>query len=172
MKKISVAMATYNGEKYIEQQVISIIQQSHPVDEIIIVDDCSTDGTYELLLKLAKQHNIIKLIKNSENLGYIKNFQKALKNASGKIVFLADQDDLWDENKVMTFLNAFDKYNASVVTSQFQMINQDGNLIENYSEYRITGIRNNNKKEEISRISTIELILKNRYPGCTCALTD
>lgn len=73
---ISVAMATYNGEKYIEEQVDSILNQSKPVDEIIIFDDNSTDGTLEIIRRYADSR--IKVHVNDKNVGYIENFYRAI----------------------------------------------------------------------------------------------
>ena len=77
--RISVAMATYNGEKYILEQICSIIRQTVVVDEIIIVDDCSSDATVDIIKKLASEHPVIKLFQNEQNLGYTNNFIRKTK---------------------------------------------------------------------------------------------
>ena len=88
--KVSVVMATYNGEEYIVEQLDSIINQSYPVDEIIICDDKSTDRTVGVITEYISRKKIreIKLYENSENLGFAENFNKALNLAKGDYIFL------------------------------------------------------------------------------------
>jgi len=101
MVRVSVVMATYNGELYIKEQILSIVNQTKPPSEIIIVDDASTDNTVNLILELTKSIRIeIKLFVNKENMGVCKTFNKALLECSGDLIFLADQDDFWYENKI------------------------------------------------------------------------
>ena len=85
---ISVAMTSYNGEKYIEEQIESILNQTVKIDEIIIVDDGSIDGTIDLIKKYD-----VTLVQNEKNIGYKENFKKAMSLCHGDIIFLCDQDD-------------------------------------------------------------------------------
>ncbi len=103
--KISVAMCTYNGEKYISEQINSILSQTVLPDEIIICDDGSTDNTIEIINKLNNPR--IKLQLNPVNLGITRNFEQAIKMCSGDIIFLSDQDDVWMKNKIETIIEAF-----------------------------------------------------------------
>lgn len=127
--KISVALCTYNGEKYILDQLNSILNQSHKVDEIIICDDRSSDGTVEIIESLANANpEIIKIHINDENLRVNKNFEKAISLASGDYIFLSDQDDVWENNKVEEILNVFQKNpNAQGVFSNAFLIDDLGN---------------------------------------------
>ncbi|MEK4698525.1 glycosyltransferase family 2 protein [Solibacillus sp. FSL R7-0668] len=110
MWKISIALCTYNGERFIEEQLESIFNQTILPNEIIICDDQSTDSTVLLLEKLKNKSNIpIKIYINQENLGYIKNFEKCIGLCDGDIIYLADQDDYWIENKIETTLKEFNK---------------------------------------------------------------
>ena len=115
--KISVAMATYNGEKYVIKQLESIYNQSILPDEIIIVDDCSTDNTIALIKEYIMTHQEIncKLYINSVNVGYKKNFYRALQSTSGDIIFLANKDDEWKENKIKCIIKVFQE-NESVLS--------------------------------------------------------
>ena len=100
--KVSVCMATYNGAKYISEQIDSILMQLSDDDELIISDDGSNDGTIDII----KSYNDIriKLYHNETNHGFMGNFENALKRANGDVIFLSDQDDIWSENKVKTSL--------------------------------------------------------------------
>lgn len=101
--KRSVAMATYNGAEYIEEQLMSILAQSKAVDEIIICDDRSTDHTVEVVEKFIEKHHIkdiCQIIVNEENLGYASNFMKAVSLTQGELIFFCDQDDIWMEDRI------------------------------------------------------------------------
>lgn len=97
---VSIALCTYNGESFIEEQLNSILRQRYQHLEIIICDDASTDGTRSLLLRYAGVDERIKLLFNEQNLGPSKSFEKAIANCSGNYIAYADQDDIWKPEKV------------------------------------------------------------------------
>ena len=101
---ISVCMASYNGEKYIKEQIYSILSQLGQDDELVISDDGSKDNTLVFLASLHDER--IKIIKNEGRHGIVPNFENALKHSSGEVIFLSDQDDVWHEKKVKRCLNA------------------------------------------------------------------
>lgn len=96
--EISVCMATYNGSLYIERQVESILAQLSATDELVVVDDGSTDATVELLRGFADPR--IKLTRSPENAGHVKTFAAALTRAQGDIIFMSDQDDVWIQGRL------------------------------------------------------------------------
>lgn len=109
-------MATYNGEKYLREQLDSFGNQTLLPDEVIITDDCSTDNTLRIINECTKQASFkIKVYQNEHNLGYTQNFNKALSLCSGEIVFLSDQDDVWFDNKVEYMVNLVKQYPAKSV---------------------------------------------------------
>ncbi len=97
---ISVALCTYNGEKYLAEQLDSIIGQSYKNIEVVIVDDASTDKTVEIINSYAKNDSRIKCHKNEFNLGFNKNFEKAITLTSGDYIAISDQDDIWLPDKL------------------------------------------------------------------------
>lgn len=106
--KISVVMATYNGERYLVEQLDSIRMQTLQPDEVILCDDCSKDNTKEIAEKFIKNYNLQdkwKVIVNQENLGYANNFNKVAELATGDLIFFADQDDLWVPQKIQKMAN-------------------------------------------------------------------
>ena len=106
--KISVAIGTYNGEKFLNAQLESILQQTIPVHEIIVCDDHSGDDTINILREFEVSYpSLFKIFANEKNLGVVKNFEKAISLCTGDIIFLADQDDVWNNNKVESVLNFF-----------------------------------------------------------------
>jgi glycosyltransferase involved in cell wall biosynthesis len=99
--KISVALCTYNGEKYIKEQIISILKQSKRVDEIIISDDNSSDTTLKIVNDLLSDCDIAhKICTHETNIGVTRNFMECISKCSGDIIFTCDQDDVWKKNKV------------------------------------------------------------------------
>jgi glycosyltransferase involved in cell wall biosynthesis len=123
--KTSVAMCTYNGEKYIKEQLESILNQSLSIDEIIVCDDGSNDKTIRIIEQLQLQHpNKITLHKNPINLGSTKNFEKAIYLCTGDYIFLSDQDDIWKKNKAERVIKHFlDNPSTEAVFTNGNLIN-------------------------------------------------
>lgn len=107
--KVSVALCTYNGEKYLSDQLDSIMNQTVQVDEIVICDDGSTDKTIEILSSYSEKYpGVFKIFRNEENLGFIKNFEKAIRLSSYEIIVISDQDDVWEKDKVEETVRFFE----------------------------------------------------------------
>lgn len=110
--KVSVALGVFNGEMYITEQVESILNQSLPVDELIVSDDASSDASVSIvqdIIKNTRSETTITLVINEENAGYTKNFERAISHCSGDLIFLSDHDDVWDPAKVEEVVNVFQK---------------------------------------------------------------
>jgi glycosyltransferase involved in cell wall biosynthesis len=129
--KTSVAMCTYNGEKYIKAQLESILNQTVAIDEIIICDDGSNDNTIEFVSKIQTENpNKITLYSNSINLGSNKNFEKAISICTGDYIFLSDQDDIWKANKVEKIIQHFiENQSIEAVFTNGNLINEDSTKI-------------------------------------------
>tara|TARA_B100000886_G_C20410910_1_gene486973 strand:+ start:592 stop:1566 length:975 start_codon:yes stop_codon:yes gene_type:complete len=111
--KIEVALASFNGEKYIKDQLLSIFNQSMKVDQVIICDDKSNDKTLVIIREFIDNGYPIKLYRNEQKLGYSLNFMKCIKLCNADYIFLSDQDDIWHINKVkkmMGFIKKFPDY--------------------------------------------------------------
>ena len=106
-------MASYNGERFIENQITSILCQLREDDELIVVDDKSVDGTVQILKNFNDDR--IKISCNAENMGSNASFQKALSLASGRYIFLSDQDDVWYKNKVQILPSTLDGDDAAIL---------------------------------------------------------
>lgn len=130
-----MALATFNGEKYVTEQLESIVRQSVRPDEIVISDDRSTDATCSLSARVLKRAGIaFKIITNGYSRGFCNNFQSALEACSGDVIFLSDQDDFWHPKKVQIVMEAFDRQpNARLVMHDMQIGNAQ--LIPNDSTY-------------------------------------
>ena len=154
-EKVSVAMATYNGEKYIEKQIRTILDNLGKKDELIISDDGSIDNTIDII-KAIEDKRIILL--NGPKKGLKKNFENAIKNTTGDYIFLSDQDDLWEMNKVEKIIQCFEDNNFILIQHDAIVIDENENIMFNsFAEHRKvkTGI--------------IKNLLKNSYHGCCIA---
>ena len=99
--KISIAMAAFNGAKYLVEQLNSFAHQTRLPDEVVVCDDCSTDTTAEILKVFACTSPFpITVVRNPANLGYTRNFEKAISLCTGDLIFLSDQDDVWYKDKI------------------------------------------------------------------------
>lgn len=159
MKKtrVSVAMATFNGEKYIKEQLRSILDNLRTEDEVIISDDGSSDSTIEIIKGFNDDR--IKII-NGPKKGVKKNFEYALKHTTGEIIFLSDQDDIWNENKLKTVLNIFEEdENITLVMHDAMVFDSENNNViqDSFFKYRK------------SKKGVINNIIKNSYIGCCIA---
>ncbi|MDD3453716.1 MAG: glycosyltransferase family 2 protein [Bacilli bacterium] len=153
--RCSIAMATYNGEKYIKEQIDSILINLTEEDEIIISDDGSTDKTIEIIKNYNDKR--IKLI-NGPKKGVKQNFSNAIKNSNGKYIFLSDQDDIWKKNKIEKTLNIFKQNKCSVIVHDAVVVNSNLEVM-NESFFNLR----NSKK------GIIKNIYKNSYIGCCMA---
>lgn len=97
---VSIALCVYNGARFLAQQLDTLVNQTYPNLEIIAVDDCSTDDSLAILESFSQKYPFIKIIRNEHNLGYVKNFEKALSFCQGTYIALCDQDDIWDLEKI------------------------------------------------------------------------
>lgn len=121
---ISIAMATYNGEKYLREQIDSILNQTIQDFELIVCDDCSTDTTWNILQDYQSQDRRIKCYRNEENLGFKKNFEKAIGLCTREYIALSDQDDIWLPRHLEILLNLIG--DADIACGNAELINGDG----------------------------------------------
>ncbi len=122
---VSVCMATYNGEKYVKQQIESILVQLNDSDELIISDDSSSDDTVDIIKSIGDSR--IKLLQNQTYRNPIFNFENALKQASGDVIYLSDQDDIWLTNKVEIMTPLIMKNHLAL--SDCALINDQGEVM-------------------------------------------
>ncbi|MCL2323081.1 MAG: glycosyltransferase family 2 protein [Oscillospiraceae bacterium] len=154
---ISICIATYNGANFIIDQLNSVIPQLNKNDEIIIVDDCSGDDTVKIIKEIYGEK--VQLYINDKNMGTIKSFEKAISKANGDIIFLCDQDDIWQSDKVKKVLENFNSPETWLVVHDAYVL--DGNLKKIEESWNIY---NGNKKQGI-----IGNIIKNSFTGACMA---
>lgn len=151
MTRISVCIPTYNGEKFLKEQIDSVISQLSAEDEIVVSDDGSTDRSIEILESYNDKR--IKIHNNKQKHGVIHNIESALKNCRGEYIFLCDQDDVWVENKIQISLKALQT--ADLVVSDCFVADENLKVIhESFYE------QNNSKSNRWLAL------LRNSYLGC------
>ena len=154
-EKVSVAMATYNGEKYIKEQIETILNNLDDKDELVISDDGSSDMTIEIINKINDKR--IKLLEGPRK-GLKKNFENAIKNTTGDVNFLSDQDDIWMENKVEKVLECFNNNNYILIQHDAVVVDENDKVIyESFAEHRKV------------KTGVIKNLIKNSYHGCCIA---
>ncbi len=116
-------MCTYNGARFLREQLDSLVAQDYPNLEIIITDDCSTDDTFDILKEFEDRYEYIQAIRNENNLGFLKNFEKAISLCAGEFIALCDQDDIWFPNKISTLVDKIDSHN--LIYSRASLIDQE-----------------------------------------------
>ena len=124
MEKIDILMATYNGEKYVTEQIESILNQDYKDINLIISDDCSKDNTREILKGYENKDSRITVFYQEENLGYVKNFEFLLKQVKSDYFMLSDQDDVWLPEKVSKSFEYLKEQNAELVFSDLTVVNE------------------------------------------------
>lgn len=124
--KISVVMCTYNGEKYVKEQLESILNQTYAADEIIVCDDRSTDKTIEIVREvLSGASPDYKIIVNEVKKGVADNFMNGLKAATGDYIFTCDQDDVWRADKIETFVKEINKEHKLLYFSNGTLVDSE-----------------------------------------------
>lgn len=172
---ISVAMAVFNGDRYINEQLDSILRQTKLPDEVVITDDSDNDNTYRIINNYISEYKSVKWVylKNEERLGYCYNFFKAISLTSGDIVFLSDQDDIWELDKIEKMSDCMLKDNdIKCLCSKYRYIDKDGNAIGKAHEYstNISYILNS-KTKMYFKLDMKEYFKILAFPGMCFAIT-
>jgi glycosyltransferase involved in cell wall biosynthesis len=165
--RISIACCTYNGEKYLLEQLESLENQTLAPFEIVILDDCSTDNSFSILEKFKKNSKLnVRLFKNEKNLGVAKSFEKALSICEGDYFSFCDQDDVWFKDKLETFSKKMrdseEKYGKEtplLIYSDLQVVDKNLNLIH-HSGNQLT------HKNQIEGSPLNPVIVENLVSGC------
>lgn len=157
-ESISVCMASYNGARYIEKQIESILNQLSFGDELIIVDDCSTDDTVEIIKSLKCDY--VRLFENHINMGYVKAFERALSLSKNDYICLTDQDDTWIEGRMNKLYKTMKDKNILLVASNFQIDDPSHNKIS------FCKLKSENSRNYFGNIIRI-FLGKSAYYGCS-----
>lgn len=160
MHTVSVAMAVYNGEKYIVDQIDSIICQLGDNDELVVSYDASTDNTWGIVERYALQDRRVKLHRNTGS-GVASNFNNAIRHCKGDFIFISDQDDVWMPGKVGRIIRAFEETDADLVIHNG--VHTDEHLKPLAGTFFETSRMGSGK---------IRNLVKSRYSGCCMAFAS
>lgn len=168
---ISIAMTTYNGAQFVQAQLRSILEQTRQPDEIIICDDGSRDDTVNIIRHVMETSGTdrIRLVENEENLGYIRNFYKAISLTKGDYIFLADQDDIWHREKLEKSLAIMERTGAAAICTRSRLIDRDGQEMDENAF--IVSVLLARLKEELGPVRFFDLVIENVAQGCTYCFT-
>lgn len=170
MNRISIAMTTYNGDRFLEHQLNSILNQTLPPSELVVCDDGSTDRTLDLLEKFSRAAPFkVRVFVNPCRLGSVSNFEKAISLCEGNTIHLADQDDSWMSNKIAQSESTLEGENCGYAFSNASFIDDcniriQGNLWE---QVGFVGARRSQFLE--SDFQPLELLSRNFVTGATLA---
>ena len=154
--RLSVCMAVHNGARFLRPQVDSILAQLRPGDELLVVDDASTDGSVALLESM--RDGRMQVYRNEQNLGVVPSFDKALRRSSGEIIFLSDHDDIWLPGKVAASLAVF------AADPEVTMVVTDAKLID--EQGKVTKESFFAERGDFAA-GFLHNFVKNKYLGCT-----
>ena len=152
-------MASYNGENFIRKQIESILKDLNDDDELIIVDDCSSDKTIKKIQRFNDSR--IRLFINKQNKGEIYSFNRAIQHAKNDYIFLSDQDDIWHQGRSDLMINHLSKSSAMLLTSNFSWIDKNDKPIE----ISFDGVSSSHSTRNLLNIYDI-FIGKTNYFGC------
>ena len=162
-QQIDVLLATYNGEKYLSEQIESILNQTYKNIRLIISDDCSTDNTIKILEEYEKKDSRIKVYYQEKNQGYVKNFEFLLKQVENEIYMLSDQDDVWLPQKIEKTYKKLEKENADLVFGDLEVVDENLKTIyPSFNDFMLLS-RKINKYLNSYRVN----YLYNCVTGCT-----
>lgn len=167
--KLSVCMATYNGARFIREQLQTILNQTRQPDEVIICDDCSTDETASIVADFIARNQLEKknwrFYQNQENKGYPGNFYYAMGLCQGEIVFLADQDDLWHEKKLEIMGKLLEESEKSnLVACKYEIVDSEGRQI-----HTVMNPTHNHGTGQLREITVDDVLRKYEWPGMVLA---
>lgn len=167
--KSSLLLATFNGEKYIKEQLDSIRCQTKLPDEVIICDDCSNDDTKIIILQYIEDNQLNatwKFVENTVNVGFRNNFLKLMSLANYQVIFLSDQDDIWESNKIELMMRSHEIIsNPAVIVSDVNQLVERKSRGEKIVSEPIADKIIFDKNNDLYQILLTQNNLKNRRPG-------
>ena len=150
---VSIAMATYNGELFLREQLDSIIAQDYENIELVVCDDCSEDGTVAILGEY-KSKIRLNIVVNDERLGFLANFEKAISLCEGEFIALCDQDDVWKADKISVLVSLLAE--NMLIHGDCELVGEDGRVV-----------RGSWKRQLGSYVRFENLLFANVVTGCT-----
>lgn len=133
---VSVIIPTYNSEKYIEETLNSVLNQTYREFEIIIIDDCSKDNTFEIVKEYEKKYSNIVCLKQEQNKGVAEARNRGIKKSRGRYIAFLDSDDLWYEKKLEKQLKLMKEKRVFFSYTAIEMIDEEGKILKEKREVK------------------------------------
>lgn len=160
--KIDILMATYQGEKYLKEQIDSILNQTYQDFRLLISDDGSQDSTREILQEYVAKDNRIIVFLQHKNLGVVRNFEYLMQKVESEYFMFSDQDDVWQKDKIQKSMDKIIKTSSDLVYSNLEVVNQELDVLHK-SYWKLKGF-----DKKIKKYNNFEsLYLNNFVTGCT-----
>ena len=163
MEKINILMATYNGRRYLRDQLDSILNQTYSNFRLLISDDASTDSTLKILEEYEAKDRRIEIYRQEKNIGLVANFEFLINKVRSEYFMFSDQDDIWEEDKIEKTFKVMEETNSDLVYSDLEVVSSRLKQIAP-SYWTLKGFENKIKKYNNSFNS---LYLNNFITGCT-----
>lgn len=162
MEKINILMATYNGRRYLREQIDSILNQTYSNFRLLISDDASTDSTLKILEEYEKKDRRVEIYSHEKNMGVVANFEFLIDKVRSEYFMFADQDDVWELDKIEKSLKKLEETDSDLVYTDLEVVDNKLNQIEP-SFWKQKGFYN-----KITKYNNFESLYLNNYiNGCT-----
>lgn len=168
--QVHIVLATYNGEKYLREQMDSLLAQTYDNLVIEVCDDGSTDGTADLVKEYMALDKRVHLHQNPHNLGYVKNFLEGMKRSSAPYIMLCDQDDIWQRDKVEVTLAAMQQAEKKGAKGPVLVFTDAINFDSASGEDK--GLFHETSHLDVKKVDTAHLFMENKCIGCTMMLNQ
>lgn len=167
-KNISIALCTYNGAAYLAEQLASLAQQSHKPFEVVVCDDCSVDDTVKIVNDFKNRVGfIVRIYENTEKLGVVKNFARAISLCRGDYIAIADQDDYWVPDKIELKLKAMKKAEERYGSTTPILIHSDLKVVDGSGDLIAKSYRRRYQLQFLQKEPLRNLLVQNYVTGCT-----
>lgn len=164
-EQVHIVLATYNGERFLREQMDSVLAQTYENITVEVCDDGSTDGTAAIVREYEAQDERVKLHLNPHNLGYVKNFLEGVKRCTAPYVMLCDQDDIWQKDKVEKTLLAMQKEEKKMAGKPVLVFTDAVNFDSHTGEE--LGFFHETSHLDVKKVDTAHLFMENKCIGCT-----
>lgn len=168
--QVHIVLATYNGEKYLREQIDSLLVQTYSNLFIEVCDDGSTDGTVDLVKEYEARDNRVHLHQNPHNLGYVKNFLEGMKRSRAPYIMLCDQDDIWQRDKVEVTLHAM--HQAEKEETERPILVFTNAVAFDSASGQDRGLFHESSHLNVKKVDTAHLFMENKCIGCTMMMNQ
>ena len=155
--KVDILMATYEGEKYLREQLESILNQSFKEFRLLVSDDFSSDGTRKILNEYVEKDSRVVVFLQNKNVGVVRNFEFLMKKVENELFMFSDQDDVWDKDKLKKSIEKLKSEDYDLVYSNLEVVDQNLKKV-NDSYWKLKGF-----EKKVKKYNNFESLYLNNY---------